>query len=56
MEIAAELGVSEEAARAAATRLRRRYRHLLREEVTGTVSDPGDLDDEVGILLNALAI
>ena len=29
---------------------------LLREEVTGTVSDPGDLDDEVGILLNALAI
>ncbi len=54
--IAAELGLSEEAARAAATRLRRRYRELLRQEVAGTIGDPSEVDDEVSILLNALAV
>lgn len=53
--IAARLGMTEEAARAAATRLRRRYRQLLRVEVAGTLGDPDDLDDEIRELFNALA-
>ncbi len=52
--IAAELGLSEEAARAAAHRLRRRYRDLLREEVTRTVDDPADVDEEIAALFSAL--
>lgn len=54
-EIAAALGLSAEAARAAATRLRRRYRELLRAEVAGTLDDPADVDDEIRALFAALA-
>ena len=52
-EIAARLGLTEEAARAAATRLRRRYRQFLREEVAGTLGDPDDVDDEIRELFRA---
>ncbi len=52
--IAAELGLSEEAARAAAHRLRRRYRELLREEVARTIDDPAGVDDEIRSLFTAL--
>jgi RNA polymerase sigma-70 factor (ECF subfamily) len=52
--IAAELGVTEEAARAAATRLRRRYREILRDEVSRTVDDPADVDAEIRALFAAL--
>ncbi|MCY2996348.1 MAG: sigma-70 family RNA polymerase sigma factor [Planctomycetota bacterium] len=45
--VAAELGMSEEAARQAASRLRKRYRELLREEVAQTLAEPGDVDDEI---------
>ncbi len=45
--MAAELGCSESAARLAAHRLRTRYRALLRQEITGTVADPEDVDDEI---------
>jgi len=55
-DIAADLGLSAEAARAAASRLRRRYRELLREEVAGTLKDPADVDDEVRALFSALAV
>jgi RNA polymerase sigma factor (sigma-70 family) len=55
-EIANRLGLSEDAARAAATRLRRRYRQLLREEVAGTLGDPDDVDDEIRELFRALAV
>lgn len=44
---AAELGISEGAARQAASRLRKRYRELLREEVSQTVAEPRDIDDEI---------
>ncbi len=44
---AAELGLSEEAARQAASRLRKRYRELLREEVAHTLAEPADVDDEI---------
>ncbi len=46
-EVAADLGMSEEAARQAASRLRKRYRELLREEVSQTVAEPRDIDDEI---------
>lgn len=54
--IAADLGLTEEAARAAATRMRRRYRQLIRDEVQDTLGNPADLDDEIRELFNALAI
>ena len=52
--IGAELGISEEAARAAAHRLRCRYRELLRAEVTRTVEDPADVAEEIRTLFSAL--
>jgi len=54
--VATELGLTEEAARAAAARLRRRYRELLREEVAGTLDDPAEVDDEIRSLFAALAL
>jgi RNA polymerase sigma factor (sigma-70 family) len=53
--IAAELSISEEAARQAASRLRKRYRELLREEVSHTVASPEEVDDEIRSLFQALA-
>jgi RNA polymerase sigma-70 factor (ECF subfamily) len=53
--IAAELGSTEDAARAAAHRLRRRYRVLLRDEVAHTVSDPAEVEAEIQSLFTALA-
>jgi RNA polymerase sigma-70 factor (ECF subfamily) len=52
--IAAELGLSEGAARAAAHRLRGRYRALLHEEVARTVADPEKVAEEVRDLFVAL--
>jgi RNA polymerase sigma-70 factor (ECF subfamily) len=54
VRIATELGLSEEAARAAAHRLRRRYRDLLREEVARTLDDPAAVDEEIRDLFGAL--
>jgi DNA-directed RNA polymerase specialized sigma24 family protein len=53
--IAAELGLTEQAARAAAHRLRVRYRELIRAEVARTVDDPADLDEEIQALFAAIA-
>jgi RNA polymerase sigma factor (sigma-70 family) len=52
--IAAELGLSEGAARAAAHRLRGRYRTLLHEEVARTVADSAEVAAEVHDLFVAL--
>ena len=52
--IAAELSMSEEAARQASHRLRKRYRELLREEVAATVESDDEVEDEIGRLLAAL--
>lgn len=54
-EIAAELGLSEEAARQAAHRLRQRYRDLLRAEVAQTVAGPDDVEDEIRRLFETFA-
>jgi RNA polymerase sigma-70 factor (ECF subfamily) len=52
--LAAELKMSEDAARQAASRLRKRYRELLREEVSQTLAEPGDVDDEIRSLFEVL--
>jgi transposase-like protein len=54
-DVARELGISEAAAKAAAHRLRRRYRDLLREEMAQTVAELGDMVDEIRGLLSTLA-
>ncbi len=46
-EAAKELGTTEPAARMAASRLRKRYRELLREEIAQTVATKEDVEDEL---------
>jgi DNA-directed RNA polymerase specialized sigma24 family protein len=53
--IAAELGLTEGAVKMAASRLRRRYGEILREEIGLTVADPADVEGEVRALFAALA-
>ena len=53
-DLATELGISEDAARQTALRFRRRYRELLREEVSRTVADDEDVDEEIRGLFSAL--
>ena len=48
------LGLSEAAARQAATRLRKRYRELLREEIAQTVENAEEIDDEIRSLFKSL--
>ena len=52
--IGESLGMAEGAARAAAHRLRRRYRELLRAEIAETVGDPSEVDAEIGRLFDSL--
>jgi RNA polymerase sigma factor (sigma-70 family) len=54
-KIATDLGVTEQAARSAAHRLRGRYRELLREEVACTLDDPAELDQEIRSLFASLS-
>ena len=53
-EIAAELDMSETALNVVLHRMRRRFRHKLKEEVAQTLADPGDTEDELGRLMAAL--
>lgn len=50
-----KLQISESAARMAVTRLRARYRFLLREEILKTVSTTLDVEDEIRELFRALS-
>jgi RNA polymerase sigma-70 factor (ECF subfamily) len=54
-QAAATLEMSEGAVRVAVHRLRRRYRELLREEITQTLSDPSQAEAEIQALVSALA-
>jgi RNA polymerase sigma-70 factor (ECF subfamily) len=54
-EVGSALGMTEGAVKAAAHRLRARYRALLRAEVGRTVSDEADVDGELAELITALA-
>lgn len=53
--VAATLGLSEEATRQVAHRLRKRYRELLRVEVSQTVSDPEEVEEEIRRLFETLS-
>jgi DNA-directed RNA polymerase specialized sigma24 family protein len=53
--LAAELSMTEGAVKTAASRLRKRYGEILREEIARTVADPADVGDEVRALFAALA-
>jgi RNA polymerase sigma-70 factor (ECF subfamily) len=50
---AAALGITPQAARQAAYRLRKRYRELFRAEVARTVADESKVDDELARLLES---
>ena len=52
--IADHLQISETAARQAASRFRKRYRELLKAEVSRTLVDPADLDDELSRMFQSL--
>ncbi len=53
-ETAERLGMTEGALKVAVHRLRGRYRDALRAEVADTVRDPGDVDDELRLLVAAI--
>jgi RNA polymerase sigma-70 factor (ECF subfamily) len=53
-EIAARLGMTENALRQAFYRFRQRYQSLLREEIAHTVATPGDIEDELRHLIAVL--
>ncbi len=53
-QAAAELKITEAAAKQAASRMRRRYRELLREEIAQTVAGPDEVADEIRNLFTTL--
>ena len=53
-ELAAALGSTEGATRVAVHRLRKRYRELFRATVADTVSELGEVDDEVRHIVTVL--
>jgi len=53
-EIAAQLGMTENAVRQAFYRFRQRYQSLLREEIAHTVATPGDIEDELRHLISVV--
>jgi RNA polymerase sigma-70 factor (ECF subfamily) len=53
--VAARLGTSEGAVKAAVHRLRRRFQSLLRRRVSETLADGRDVDDEIRHLIQALS-
>ncbi len=55
-DAAAELNMTEAACKMAASRMRRRYRGLLRDEVAQTVAEPAEVDDEIRKLFAILEI
>ncbi|HEV7999960.1 MAG TPA: sigma-70 family RNA polymerase sigma factor [Planctomycetaceae bacterium] len=55
-DVAVRLSTSEAAVKMAASRLRRRYRELLREEIAETLSRPDDVDDEISKLFATLQL
>jgi RNA polymerase sigma factor (sigma-70 family) len=54
-KLSAELGMAETAVKKQLHNMRQRYRSLLREEVSQTVEDPADVDDEIRYLCASLA-
>ncbi len=52
-KVAVLLNLDEAAARAAVHRLRKRYRHMLRDEIAQTLADPAQVDEELRSLFAA---
>ena len=46
-EVAREMGMTKEAVKKAAQRMRRRYHQFFREEIAQTVASPADVDEEI---------
>jgi RNA polymerase sigma factor (sigma-70 family) len=55
VEAAARLGLSESAVKSAIHRLRQRHHHLVRDEITQTLENPAEVDEEIRYLLRVLA-
>jgi RNA polymerase sigma factor (sigma-70 family) len=55
VQIGERLGLTEGAVGAAMHRLRQRYRERLRAEVTHTVAEPGEVDEELHYLLRVVS-
>lgn len=53
-EVGTAVGMSEDAVKKSAQRLRQRYREILREQIAATVDGPGSVDDEIRELFAAL--
>jgi RNA polymerase sigma factor (sigma-70 family) len=53
--LSTELGMAETAVKKQLHNMRQRYRNLLRAEVSQTVEDPADVDDEIRYLCASLA-
>jgi RNA polymerase sigma factor (sigma-70 family) len=53
-DVAAQLGMTENAVRQAFHRFRRRYQLLLREEIAQTVATPSDIEDELRHLISVV--
>jgi RNA polymerase sigma-70 factor (ECF subfamily) len=53
-ELSVKLGMSENALKMAISRLRRRYREILRTEIAHTVASADDIEDEIRHLFTAL--
>lgn len=54
-DVASQAGLTENAARVAAHRLRRQYRELLRAEITDTLVDPNQIEEELKELYRIFA-
>ena len=55
-QVASRLNMTEAAAKKAGSRLRRRYRERLYEEISQTVSSPEEVDDEIRNLLAVMEL
>ena len=54
-QAATELGLTESALKSAVHRMRARYRQLVREEVTHTVADPAEVNEEARHLIAVIS-
>ena len=54
-KLSAELGMADTAVKKQLHNMRQRYRSLLRDEVSQTVDNPADVDDEIRYLCASLA-
>jgi RNA polymerase sigma factor (sigma-70 family) len=54
-EVATKLAITAGAAKMAASRMRRRYRQLLRDEIAQTVAGPDEVDQEIRDLFSSLS-